>query len=120
MEIDDYDDLTKVKFKDETIQDNEIKSSTDHLLMKYFGNRLKNSHRPQTPVKTEPYIQGRKWSIWKPITLSAVIVVLIALSRWQKISQYLEFSSRDIINKAVLYGILFILVLVLITVTYSI
>lgn len=124
MEIDDYDDISHVRFKEPTTTDKNLQDANDRLIMKYFGSKLKHHHKKNNhhqPEEKEPYVaipKSRKWAILKPVMLSAVIVILLLISRWQSVVNFLSFTSKDTINKIIFYGLFFIIILILISAVY--
>jgi len=116
MEVNDFDDLTTAQFQNHDTHDPEIKAANNHLLMKYFGNKLKHTNSPV--IKKETFSNGGGWlSYMKPVGLSIFFVFLAILTHSNRVTQLLSFTSKDIVNKAILYGGLFIVTLIILIIS---
>jgi hypothetical protein len=111
----DFDDLTTAKFQNQDIYDPELKATNNHLLMKYFGNKLK--HSPSHIVhKRETFTEKRWLSYMKPVLLSIFIVILAMLTRSTRVTEFLSFTSKELVNRTILYGGFFLVILIILVV----
>lgn len=114
-----YDDISKSKFK----KNIETDPGHENLLMKYFGNKVDSSSEDEgyassTPHHRESFRQRLK--IVKPVIITCMLAGIAFFAQNERLVSMLSFTEKPFVNTAIYFGAIFLVIFIIVMVTYNI